>query len=200
MYELGEKEEWIELYKYKNNFLKERGFKEVDPFTFYRDLFPEGSLQKKGEHLKENHSIKGNIIGIQIDKKKKKSKNFIITDDLEDLQKVINIPFGLIAPVTYFGRRRTSVNARLLYAITIDLDYVKQKNIRDLLFQIKNGLLPNPTYIVNSGRGLHLYYFLEEPLPLYKHYQKTLREFKEILIDRIWNDYTSSKKEKDMTL
>ena len=199
MYELGEKEEWIELYKYKNNFLKERGFEEVDPFTFYRDLFPEGSLQEKGEHLKEDHSIKGNIIGIQIDKKKKKSKNFIITDDLEDLQKVINIPFGLIAPVTYFGRRRTSVNARLLYAITIDLDYVKQKNIRDLLFQIKNGLLPNPTYIVNSGRGLHLYYFLEEPLPLYKHYQKTLREFKEFLINRIWNDYTSSKKEKDMT-
>ena len=29
MYELGEKEEWIELYKYKNNFLKEilLGFK-----------------------------------------------------------------------------------------------------------------------------------------------------------------------------
>ena len=34
-----------------------------------------------------------------------------------------------------------------------------------------------PTYVVNSGRGLHLYYFLKEPIPLYKHYQKTLREF-----------------------
>ena len=29
-------------------------------------------------------------------------------------------------------------------------------------------------------------------------YQKTLREFKEAMIERLWNDYTSSKKEKDM--
>ena len=65
---------------------------------------------------------------------RERRKVSIITDDLENLQKVINIPFGLIAPVTYFGRNRTSVNARLLYAITVDLDYVKQKNIRDLLF------------------------------------------------------------------
>ncbi len=199
MSELGNREEWIGLYEYKNNFLRDRGFKEVMPYDFYRDLFPVGSLQVKGEHLRSDHSIKGNIIGIEIDRKKNKSKNYVITDDLLDLQKVINVPFGLIAPVTYFGRNRISSNARLLYAITVDLDYVKEKNIRDLLFQIRNGLLPNPTYIVNSGRGLHLYYFLDEPLPLYRHYQKTLCEFKELLIDRIWNDYTSSKKEKDMT-
>ena len=54
------------------------------------------------------------------------------------------------------------------------------------------------TYVVNSGRGLQLYYFLKEPIPLYKHYQKTLREFKEAMIERLWNDYTSSKKEKDI--
>ena len=64
-YQLGSVEDWIRLYGYKNKFLKDRGFKEVDPFTFYRDLFPEGSLQKKGEHLDENHSIKGNIIGLE---------------------------------------------------------------------------------------------------------------------------------------
>lgn len=191
MSELGNREEWIGLYEYKNNFLRDRGFKEVMPYDFYRDLFPVGSLQVKGEHLRSDHSIKGNIIGIEIDRKKNKSKNYVITDDLLDLQKVINVPFGLIAPVTYFGRNRISSNARLLYAITVDLDYVKEKNIRDLLFQVRNGLLPNPTYIVNSGRGLHLYYFLDEPLPLYRHYQKTLCEFKELLIDRIWNDYTS---------
>ena len=198
-YQLGSVEDWIRLYGYKNKFLKDRGFKEVDPFTFYRDLFPEGSLQKKGEHLDENHSIKGNIIGIQISKAKKRSKSFIITDDLEGIKYVTDVSFGLIAPVNYFGKNRISKNARFLFAFVIDLDYVRENNIRDLLFQIKNKLLPNPTYIVNSGRGLHLYYFLDEPLPLYRHYQKTLTQFKELLIDRIWNDYTSSKKEKDMT-
>ena len=198
-YVLENKDYWVSLHLYKNKFLRDYGFQEHDSFRFYRELFPSGSLQNKGEHLQDVSIHKGNIIGINIDKEIGKSKNYIITDDLEGLKNVINIPFGLIAPVTYFGKNRSSINARLLYAIAIDLDYVKEKNIRDLLFQIKNEVLPNPTYIVNSGRGLHLYYFLEEPLPLYKHYQKTLREFKELLIDRVWNDYTSSKKEKDMT-
>ena len=146
-YELGSVEDWIRLYGYKNKFLKDRGFKEVDSFTFYRDLFPEGSLQKKGEHLDENHSIKGNIIGIQISKAKKRSKSFVITDDLEGIKYVTDVSFGLIAPVNYFGKNRVSKNARFLFAFVIDLDYVRENNIRDLLFQIKNKLLPNPNQL-----------------------------------------------------
>ena len=102
MYELGEKKEWVDLYKYKNNFLEERGFKEVDPFTFYRDLFPKGSLQEKGEHLKKNHSIKGNIIGIQIDKRKKKSKNFIITEPSANVLSATGVPIWLNSKLGIF--------------------------------------------------------------------------------------------------
>ena len=51
-YELGSVEDWIRLYSYKNKFLKDRGFKEVDPFTFYRDLFPEGSYFLKVAYRK----------------------------------------------------------------------------------------------------------------------------------------------------
>lgn len=188
--------DWEALYCYKNEFIVSKGFKTVSPFEFYRDLFPKGSLQKR----EESKNNKGNIVGISIDKNERKNnKRWIVFDDLENLDKLINIPFGLIAPVNYFGKNRTSNNARFLFAIAIDLDYVVEKNIRDLFFQIKNGLHAMPTYVVNSGRGLHLYYFLKEPVPLYKHYQKTLREFKEAMIERLWNGYTSLKEEKDMT-
>ena len=44
-YELKSVEDWIRLYDYKNKFLEDRGFEEVDPPIFYRDLFREGSLQ-----------------------------------------------------------------------------------------------------------------------------------------------------------
>lgn len=187
---------WIELYNYKNEYMYSLGFNKVTPFDFYRDLFPIGSLQNKDESFNN----KGNIVGISIDKdERKNNKRFIVFDDFENLDNLVGVPFGLIAPVNYFGKNRSSDNARFLFAITIDIDYVVEKNIRDLFFQIKNGLHAMPTYIVNSGRGLHLYYFLKEPVPLYKHYQKTLREFKEAMIERLWNDYTSSKKEKDMT-
>lgn len=188
--------DWVGLYHYKNNFLKERGYVEVKPFDFYRDLFPIGSLQKKGEF--NNH--KGNIVGISIDKNERKNnRKIIVFDDLNDLDKLINVPFGLIAPVNYFGKNRTSDNARFLFAMTIDIDFVTEPNIRDLFHQIKHNLHAMPTYVVNSGRGLHLYYFLKDPVPLYKHYQKTLREFKEAMIRRLWNGYTSIRDERDMT-
>ena len=56
----------------------------------------------------------------------------------------MGVPFGLIAPVNYFGRNRTSDNARFLFAIAIDIDYVVEKNIRDLFYQIKKKLRPPP--------------------------------------------------------
>ena len=47
MYELGEKEEWIELYKYKNNFLKERGLKRLILLLFIGIYFLKVVYRKK---------------------------------------------------------------------------------------------------------------------------------------------------------
>ncbi|KFI45299.1 hypothetical protein GA0061078_0091 [Bifidobacterium bohemicum] len=55
-----------------------------------------------------------------------------------------------------------------------------------------------PTYIVSSGTGLHLYYFLKEPIALTPANAKGLKEFKFALIDMVWNDDTSRLKDKQM--
>jgi hypothetical protein len=39
--------EWRKAYRDKEELMLERGFPEVSPHEFYRDLFPEGSLQRK---------------------------------------------------------------------------------------------------------------------------------------------------------
>ena len=128
---------WFDLYKYKNEFILNKGFSLVNPFEFYKDLFPLGSLQNKDESFNN----KGNIVGISIDKNERNNnKKFIVFDDFENLDNLVNVPFGLIAPVNYFGKNSSSNNARFLFAIAIDIDYVVEKNIRDLFFQIKNGL------------------------------------------------------------
>ena len=57
--------EWQKQYMAKHKLLLERGFLEVAPMDFYRDLFPEGSLQKKGER----HCGKGNVIVTQVREK-----------------------------------------------------------------------------------------------------------------------------------
>ena len=43
-----------------------------------------------------------------------------------------------------------------------------------------------------------LYYVLEEPIPMYPHNQKCLKELKYALTRQIWNRYTSTIKEPQM--
>ena len=47
--------EWRKAYRDKEELMLERGFPEVSPHEFYRDLFPEGSLQSA------EHDGKGNL-------------------------------------------------------------------------------------------------------------------------------------------
>ena len=44
---------------------------------------------------------------------------------------------------------------------------------------------------------MHLYYLFEKPVPLYRHLQDKLREFKYDLIREVWNRYTSTYTERD---
>ena len=52
--------EWRKVYRDKEELMLERGFPEVSPHEFYRDLFPEGSLQSA------EHDGKGNVIATQM--------------------------------------------------------------------------------------------------------------------------------------
>ena len=40
--------EWRKAYRDKEELMLERGFPEVSPHEFYRDLFPEGSFEREG--------------------------------------------------------------------------------------------------------------------------------------------------------
>ena len=66
---------------------------------------------------------------------------------------------------------------------------------RQTLHQMNNDILPQATFVVNSGTGLHLYYVLQEPIPMYPYNQKCLKELKYSLTRQIWNRYTSTIKE-----
>lgn len=57
---LTEEYEWRKAYRDKEELMLERGFPEVSPHEFYRDLFPEGSLQSA------EHDGKGNLIATRL--------------------------------------------------------------------------------------------------------------------------------------
>ena len=178
-----------QLYKMKNEVLLER-CTQVTPFEFFRDVFPEGSLGVRGKPEIQ----RPNMIFTMIEKNaqdRPRAFNRLVFDDLQDLDSTLGVEFAVASPVAYRGRNRTAANAHHLWGFCIDLDGVKMEQLRDLLFQIKNDLIPEPTYLVNSGHGLHVYYLLEEPVPLYKHLHRPLDDLKIGLTKIVWNRYTS---------
>ncbi|EPM6221801.1 repa [Campylobacter coli] len=178
--------EWKSAYREKEALMLERGYPEVSPHDFYRELFPAGSLQQEPE------DGKGNIIATQIRPSGKgRTRQWVIDDSLKMLDKVIGDRFGLIPPISFYGKSHTKENAHELFAVVVDVDYVGKQQLKNLLKQFGNGVQLRPTYLVSSGKGVHLYYFLQEPVQLYRNREEVLAELKEAFIRRLWNDTSS---------
>lgn len=132
---------------------------------------------------------------------KQQTKRYTVTDDLDCIKYLCKgNDFCLMSPISYVGKARTSVNARFLHALAIDLDGVATlKNWDFLLEQFEMGLkwhrffwgLPTPTYLVSSGTGLHLYYVFEKPIPLFKNVVKQLEVLKRRLTWQAWTQGAS---------
>lgn len=197
----------------------------IPPIEFYRVLFPEGFLETKGVMIDwdEPGGGKPNAIALQFTNEfykaktkagkeydKRRIKRFTITDDLDGITERVSDSNDkneavFCAPVSYFGKARNGGNARFLHAFAIDLDGVGPQELSNVLKQISNGYdpnlprwtsLPQPTFLVNSGTGFHLYYVLEKPIPLHPRFVPFLEEFKDKLTDYIWRDTTSQLEEK----
>lgn len=99
--------------------------------------------------------------------------------------------FSIMSPILFAGKKATGENARWLCAIAIDLDYIYTANgqpqgLYNLLADCETGEIPEPTMIVCSGHGLHAYYVLEEPIPLFKQNKTALDGLRRGLIRHLW--------------
>ena len=168
----------------------------LDPQDFYMELFNNGvDLQSRTG----DHDGKANLIVVSKENHGEgKEKRYTIHAD-NRFEDIVNIPqdeFAFMSPISYFGKNRTLKNARFMYALTVDLDGVGKKQLGNLLTQIKNEVIPRPTYIANSGTGMHLYYKFVTPVPMYPAMQEALKKLKHPLTDWVWNALTSSIRKK----
>lgn len=99
--------------------------------------------------------------------------------------------FVVSTPATYVGRRRFKSNARYLYALAFDLDEVGVPELSEVIHQQTIGMTPQANIIVNSGDGIHLYYILAKPMPLYPKVYETLTAIKKALTRLVWNKASS---------
>lgn len=175
-------------------------FDEVEPWDFYRAIFPEGELEEKGRQMKGKY----NAIAVELlpaaeeQPNKAPARRCFLHDGLESLSELLESDnFIILSPISYAGKSRSSQNARYIYAMAIDLDGITDiGKLQNLFHQIEIGYLPRPTYIVWSGTGLHLYYHFTRPLPCYKNVIAQLAALKTELTKKIWNGLVSELAEK----
>ena len=201
--------------------LQRLGHEPIFPDAFYRHIFGNNLLdqERDSEELKalKEHckSRVGGYVGIMVylthkDKEKNQVERKTITDDLNVIDEVLyrdpsEYYLCLTSPISYVGRARSSDNARLLHALTIEIDDLKvnkdgeEIGLLNLIQQWNADYLPKPTYCVASGTGLHLYYVFEKPISLYSNVSKSLATYKRALTKKLWNrNITNSYKDEQI--
>ena len=190
--------------------LSDRGYPGVSAIDFYDDIFGE-DLEE--ERLSEDY-VQGEYAGIAIERVKKLDKDgnvvldnkgneqyvgrrYTVTRGNMELYDLIDRSenFCMIAPISYAGRSRKNENARFMYALCIEVDYIQPKSgLEELIYSWERRVspMPCPTYIVCSGNGLHLYYVFERPIPLWKNIFEGLTEAKKHFTPWFWNKYVTT--------
>lgn len=173
-----------------------RYFEEVAPMEFYRNLFPEGELDEYEAMSKGKYTA----IALEITKQHRENgkqiiKRYSVTDDLDVIDGLLySDNFCVMAPISYAGKNRNSNNARVMYALVVELDNLivrkgKQEGLENLIDQFSEKVhwIPKPTFLVASGTGIHLYYQFEKGVPLFPNVVKSLERYKRVLTEMIWN-------------
>lgn len=80
-----------------------------------------------------------------------------------------------IPPCDFFNGVYRAACLKKIYALILDLDYLDPDTLDRLIKQIDAGTKPQPSMIVNSGSGIHLYFTFAEPVDAYKLRLPTLR-------------------------
>ena len=180
---------------------------EIEPIDFYRSIFPEGELDIRGAFTEGKFTgIACEITGEKKENGSTKIRRYSITNDLQEIEELLESEnFVILSPISYIGKSRKTDSARVMYAFAIEIDGIRVNEngeavgLNDMFYQMENGILPYPNYIVASGNGLHLYYLFEKPLVLYKNVKKSLVKFKHEFTKLLWNQYiTNLSAEKDI--
>ncbi len=179
-------------------------YEEVEGEEFYRYIFPNN--QDQGE-LSGDFS-KPNAVYLYKDPKdegtdRQLRRRIMLNDTWENDYKefVENNPMTLCSGLSYRGRTNRLAHAQHMNALVFDLDCVGKDELLTLFLRMgqEPGLrrLPQPTFLVMSGTGLHIYYVFDEPIELYPNIKLQLKKLKYDLTFKIW-EYKATSQEKQI--
>lgn len=190
--------------------LSQKGYEGVSAVSFYDDIFMDDLAETR---LPEDY-ITGEYCGIAVERipmidedghpvldnhgnQRYKGRRTQVTKGNKALYELIDRSenFCLIAPISYAGRTRTNEHARYMYALCIEVDEIQEKGgLNELIYTWERKVqpTPQPTYIVCSGNGLHLYYVFERPVPMWQNVFEAMKTYKGYLTPRLWTRYITA--------
>lgn len=179
-------------------------YDEVNGYDFYKDIFPYNESMGK---MSKNYT-QPNAIYLYEDEKDEGTRRtlrrrIMLNDTWYDdyVNFVENNSMALCSGLSYRGRVNQSGNAQQMNAMIFDLDGVGENEIKNLLMrfgkEVKYRTLPQPTYLVISGDGIHIYYVFKKPIDLYPNIKIQLKSLKYDLTFRIW-EYKGTSKKKEI--
>lgn len=143
-----------EQFDEKNNILGQFG-EQVDAWSFYEDVFSDLELVLPVVVLDEDAG--------------KKIRPMELSSAIEFSMCRNDV---LLGGVSYFNNWISKNSAKELYTLIIDIDNVYAGTLLNALqndWKSANGEpFAKPTYIVNSGTGIHAYFVFDESIPCYK--------------------------------
>ncbi|MDL2238402.1 hypothetical protein LJC56_11365 [Christensenellaceae bacterium OttesenSCG-928-K19] len=151
-----------EYHRYRCEELERLGGSVVAPLEFYQSIF------------------RGRVERVPV---------FVAGEGIEKLQIEDALHFAVnrdnvyINPCDYFKGWVSDATLKTVFAFVVDLDNIEMGGFEMLFEGFPRGM-EMPTYIVNSGKGLHFYYVLEQPVEAYRRYREVLNRInKEISAD-----------------
>lgn len=149
-----------EQFEEKHEVLSQFG-EEVSAWTMYEDIFDDMELELPVVIIDEDETDEEDTI-----------KHIVTMSLQEAVEQSESRNDMLVGGCTYFNNWISKKSAKNIHTFIIDMDNVYSGTLLNALRNdwktANNEPLPMPTYIVNSGTGLHLYFVLDEPIPNYK--------------------------------
>lgn len=163
-------------FDYKNEILS-GWFDEVNPFTFYETLFSDKDIYTDTCIVSYGSNEKMPLV---------KANPIEKTTKVLTIEEMItsSVDYGnvYVAPATFFRNCNITKCLKSLYAIVVDFDGDKRGVSVDLLKWLLERIfeneddLPSPTFVTNSGKGLHLFWVFEKPVPMFNENKRTMSE------------------------
>lgn len=146
--------EVIEQEYYEKNMILEQFGEWVDAETLYEDIY--GDLEQ--------------VVPVVFIDEDEDTKHMVKMSVDEAIDQAVDRNDILLGGSTYFKNFVSKATAKDVHALIIDMDNVWAGVLQSAFqndWNEDDKELPKPTYIVNSGTGLHLYFLFDEPIPHY---------------------------------